>query len=178
MLRRRTIILITKKKSRDSRELKKMLHLRNLFHFDIGEEINGTRHSPFDDDMVIIQQLSSTEEDDMVVLSNETSRGPVCQETVGRMMNGEGRMLPVLGTGAAPPTPTNYEVLQTADDVCFTLDGVARDERDELLKQKERSRAGFMNSCNPSVSVNPPAFAMESKTHGKTQRKTWGVPML
>jgi hypothetical protein len=53
-----------------------MLHLCSLFHFDIGEETNRTRHHKFDDDMVIIQQVSSTEEDDMVVLSNET-----CQRT-------------------------------------------------------------------------------------------------
>ena len=154
-------------------------HLHSLFHFDIGKEINRTsRDHDFDDDMVIIQQVSSAEEDDMVVLSNETSRGPVCHNTVGRMMKGEGRILPVLGTGAAPPTPTNYQVLQTANDVCFDLDGVAQDDSDELQKNKERTRAAFMNSCNPSVSVNPPAFAMESKSHGKTQRRTWGVPML
>jgi hypothetical protein len=83
--------------------------------------------------------------------------------------------VPILGTGAAPPTPTNYEVLQTADDVCFTLDGISQDEADEFQKKKDRTRAAFLNSCNPSVSVNPPAFAMESKAHGKTQRKTWGV---
>jgi hypothetical protein len=155
-----------------------MLHLCSMFHFDIGKETNRTRHHKFDDDMVIIQQVSSTEEDDMVVLSNETSRGPVCQETVGRMMCGDGRIVPILGTGAAPPTPTNYEVLQTADDVCFTLDGVSQDEADEFQKKKDRTRAAFLNSCNPSVSINPPAFAMESKAHGKTQRKTWGVPMF
>jgi len=131
-----------------------------------------------DDMAVMIQHVSSTEGDDMVVISNYSSVAPDCQETVGRMMKGQSMVTPVVRTGAVPPTPVNYEVLLPACDVCLALDGFSRDDEDELQRQKKGARAPAMNSCNPSMNVNPPASTVESKKQGKTQRKTWGVPMV
>ena len=83
------------------------------------------------------------------------------------------------GNGRCPTDPwVNYEVLLPACDVCLALDGFSRDDEDELQRQKKGARAAAMNSCNPSMNVNPPAYTVESKKQGKTQRKTWGVPMV
>ena len=147
--------------------------------FRIDEQTDSRHKSASqDDDMVIIQHVTSQDEDDLVVLSNETSNGPVCDATVGRMMAGGNGVVPVLGTGAAPPTPTNYEVLQPACDVCFALDGLAQDDPDEVQRKKKGIMAAAMNSCSPSMIVSPPAFSVESKVRGSVQRKTWGVPMM
>ena len=134
-----------------------------------------------DDDIVIIEHVTSQDEDDVVVVSNETSR-PNCDSTVGRIMatggNTNGSVIPVRGTGAAPPTPTNYQILQPACDLCFALDGLDPDEPDEIERKKKGIRAAALNSCSPSMSINPPAFSLESKVRGNVQRKTWGVPMV
>lgn len=154
--------------------------MMSLLHMFQSDEQMDSRNKTVsqDDDIVIIQHVTSQEEDDLVVLSNETSNGPVCDATVGRMMAGGNGVIPVLGTGVAPPTPTNYQVLQPACDVCFALDGLAQDDPDEVQRKKKGIVAAIMNSCSPSMIVSPPAFSVESKVRGSVQRKTWGVPMM
>ncbi len=153
--------------------------MMSLFHMFQIDDPMDSRHKTVsqDDDLVIIQHVTSQDEDDLVVVSNETSSGPHCDATVGRMMARGNSVIPVLGTGVAPPTPTNYQVLQPACDVCFVFDGLLQDDPDEMQRKKNGIRAAAMNSCSPSMIVNPPAFSVESKVRGSVQRKTWGVPM-
>eukprot|EP00545_Synedropsis_sp_CCMP1620_P010388 CAMPEP_0119004590 /NCGR_PEP_ID=MMETSP1176-20130426/1235_1 /TAXON_ID=265551 /ORGANISM="Synedropsis recta cf, Strain CCMP1620" /LENGTH=199 /DNA_ID=CAMNT_0006956315 /DNA_START=182 /DNA_END=781 /DNA_ORIENTATION=- len=129
------------------------------------------------DDMVMVSKVSSTDEGDMVVIFNEDEPTGGGQETAGCMMKGS-KVVPVVGTGAAPPTPVKYDVLQPACDVCFALDGFSTNgDDDEKIKNKAHAFSA-MNSCNPSMNINPPAFSVQSKKHGFVQRKTWGLPMV
>lgn len=157
----------------------------NLFQID--NQMNfrhNTVSQDQDDDIVIIEHVTSQDEDDVVVVSNETSSRPTCDHistvggrTITATRSGCG-VVPVLGTGAAPPTPSNYQILQSASDVCFAYDGIAPNAADEIQRKKRGIRAATLNSCSPSMSVIPPAFHVENKVRGNVQRKTWGVPMV
>jgi hypothetical protein len=90
------------------------------------------------------------------------------------MIGGHG-MKAVSGTGAPPPTPTSYEYLQPACDVCFALDGISFDES---RNESTGATGTVIKSCNPTMSVNPPAFAIQKNGRYSMQRKTWGVSLI
>jgi len=71
---------------------------------------------------------------------------------------------PLQGSGEAPPTPTDYQVVTESCDWCL-VENLCSDD-DGLLACKTPT-------APPKVNVNPPAYAVHDKP-----RKTLGIPMI
>jgi len=87
--------------------------------------------------------------------------------------------VPVEGSGAPAPTPTNYKVVPDYDSSCgagLPCDSICNDKTSlaNLLEPVVE-----ISTSNPNMNVNPPACEVSNcDGKGSVERKTWGIPML